>query len=136
MPSPIIVQFWRSFEDPTRFARDRNDPNRESWCQFNKRIGNFGDVGIWHEAYRVTTANLETIEPTCRRMGWPLPPPSLRSHADTTWPPSGSDALPPSQATILTPRYRTPFEGLSTPFGKNYGGPYASARWKMPSRAD
>lgn len=61
LPSPIIVQYWRSFEDLARFARDRDDPHLEFWRQFNKRIGNSGDVGIWHEAYRVTTANLETI---------------------------------------------------------------------------
>ncbi|RZI94573.1 MAG: DUF4188 domain-containing protein [Microbacterium sp.] len=60
-PSPIIVQYWRSFEDLERFARDRDDPHLEPWRRFNKRVGSSGDVGIWHETYRVSTANIETI---------------------------------------------------------------------------
>ncbi|MGW5151844.1 monooxygenase family protein [Rhodococcus koreensis] len=28
LPSPIIVQYWRSFEDLTRFARDHDPPSR------------------------------------------------------------------------------------------------------------
>ena len=60
-PSPMLVQYWRSFEDLQRFARDREDPHLEPWRQFNKRIGSSGDVGIWHETYRVSTANIETI---------------------------------------------------------------------------
>ena len=62
LPSPLMVQYWRSFEDLARFARDRDDPHIEPWRQFNKRIGGSGDVGIWHETYRVSmAANIETI---------------------------------------------------------------------------
>jgi len=58
-PSPIIVQYWRSFDDLARFARDRDDPHLEPWRQFNKRVGSSGDVGIWHETYRVNTSSIE-----------------------------------------------------------------------------
>ena len=61
LPSPILVQYWRSFEDLVRFARDADDPHLEPWRQFNRRIGRSGDVGIWHETYRVRTADIETI---------------------------------------------------------------------------
>ncbi|MFL6024759.1 MAG: DUF4188 domain-containing protein [Marmoricola sp.] len=61
LPSPIIVQYWRSFEDLAAFARDRDDPHLEPWRQFNKRVGGSGDVGIWHETYRVSTADIETV---------------------------------------------------------------------------
>jgi len=61
LPSPILVQYWRSFDDLARFARDRDDPHLEPWRQFNRRVGASGDVGIWHETYQVKTANLETI---------------------------------------------------------------------------
>jgi len=61
LPSPIVVQYWRSFEDLARFARDRDDPHLEPWRRFNKRVGASGDVGIWHETYRVSTADIETI---------------------------------------------------------------------------
>lgn len=61
LPSPLIVQYWRSFADLERFARDREDPHLEPWRRFNRRVGASGDVGIWHETYRVHTSNIETI---------------------------------------------------------------------------
>lgn len=61
LPSPLIVQYWRSFDDLARFARDRDDPHLEPWRQFNRRVGASGDVGIWHETYRVSTADIEVI---------------------------------------------------------------------------
>ncbi|MEP6665808.1 MAG: DUF4188 domain-containing protein [Nocardioidaceae bacterium] len=61
LPSPILIQYWRSFDDLARFARDRDDPHLEPWRRFNSRIGGSGDVGIWHETYRVNTANIETV---------------------------------------------------------------------------
>jgi hypothetical protein len=61
LPSPLLIQYWRSFGDLERFARDRNDPHLEPWRQFNRRVGASGDVGIWHETYRVRTADIETI---------------------------------------------------------------------------
>ncbi|HTW17907.1 MAG TPA: DUF4188 domain-containing protein [Nocardioides sp.] len=61
LPAPMVVQYWRSFDDLARFARDSTDPHLEPWRQFNRRIGASGDVGIWHETYRVQTADIETI---------------------------------------------------------------------------
>jgi len=61
LPSPIVIQYWRSFADLERFARDRDDPHLEPWRKFNRSVGASGDVGIWHETYRVPTANIETI---------------------------------------------------------------------------
>ncbi len=61
LPAPLVVQYWRSFGDLERFARDRNDPHLEPWRQFNRKVGASGDVGIWHETYQVQTADIETI---------------------------------------------------------------------------
>ena len=61
LPAPILVQYWRSFADLERFARDKDDPHLEPWRKFNRTVGASGDVGIWHETYRVPTANIETI---------------------------------------------------------------------------
>ena len=48
LPAPMVVQYWRSFADLERFARDRDDPHLEPWRQFNRRVaGRQGDVGIW-----------------------------------------------------------------------------------------
>ena len=61
LPAPLLVQYWRSFADLERFARDRDDPHLEPWRRFNRRVGASGDVGIWHETYRVRTSDIETI---------------------------------------------------------------------------
>ena len=61
LPAPLLVQYWRSFADLERFARDTNDPHLEPWRRFNRNVGASGDVGIWHETYRVRTADIETI---------------------------------------------------------------------------
>ncbi len=61
LPAPLIVQYWRSFDDLERFARNTDDPHLEPWRQFNRRVGASGDVGIWHETYRVQTTDIETI---------------------------------------------------------------------------
>src|SRR4029079_8247261 len=61
LPAPMVVQYWRSFADLERFARDRDDPHLEPWRAFNRRVGDSGDVGIWHETYRVNTSDIETI---------------------------------------------------------------------------
>ena len=50
---PVLIQYWRSFEDLEKFARDKSDPHLSAWRQFNKSIGSNGSVGIWHETYLV-----------------------------------------------------------------------------------
>lgn len=76
-PTLMLVQYWRSFEDLNRFAKNRDDPHLEPWRQFNKRIGASGDVGIWHETYRVKTADIETVYGN-------MPPSGLGSVTPTT----------------------------------------------------
>jgi len=55
------VQYWRSFEDLERFARDRDDPHLAAWKQFNKSIGSDGSVGIWHESFLVDAGKYEAL---------------------------------------------------------------------------
>ena len=61
VPTPMLVQYWRSFDDLARFARDADDPHIEPWREFNRKVRDSGDVGIWHETYSVPTANIECI---------------------------------------------------------------------------
>ena len=56
-----LIQYWRSFEDLERFARDREDPHLEAWRRFNKTIGSDGSVGIWHETYVVEPGHYEAV---------------------------------------------------------------------------
>ena len=56
-----LIQYWRSFEQLERFARDRNDPHLPAWRRFNRRVGTGGDVGIFHETFKVAAGAYETV---------------------------------------------------------------------------
>jgi hypothetical protein len=55
------VQYWRSFEDLEKFARDKDDPHLEAWRRFNKTIGSDGSVGIFHETFLVDAGKYEAL---------------------------------------------------------------------------
>lgn len=57
----IMVQYWRSFEHLERYARDRNGEHHPAWAAFNRAVGSNGDVGIWHETYRVRPGDFESL---------------------------------------------------------------------------
>ena len=58
---PEIVQYWRSFEHLEAYAKDRNGFHYPAWKEFNTKIKSNGDVGIWHETYKVNSGNYECI---------------------------------------------------------------------------
>jgi hypothetical protein len=58
----VIVQYWRSFEHLEAYARDQNQSHWPAWVDFNRRVGNSrGDVGIWHETYKVRAGEFECV---------------------------------------------------------------------------
>lgn len=58
----VIVQYWRSFEHLETYARARDQKHWPAWVEFNKRMGaSRGDVGIWHETYRIQPGQYEAI---------------------------------------------------------------------------
>jgi hypothetical protein len=58
---PLLVQYWRSFEQLEAFARDTSLPHHAAWREYNRRVGTDGDVGVWHETYQVSSGRYETI---------------------------------------------------------------------------
>ena len=58
---PVTIQYWRSFDDLERFARDKSEPHLSAWKRFNKSIGSDGSVGIWHETYLVDAGKYEAV---------------------------------------------------------------------------
>jgi len=66
---PALVQYWRSFEDLERFARDPAAHHLPAWRAFNQRVRASGDVGIWHETYRVHAGEYEAIYANMPRIG-------------------------------------------------------------------
>jgi fumigallin biosynthesis monooxygenase-like protein len=57
----IMVQYWRSLEQLIAYARARDQVHFPYWVKFNKRIGSNGDIGIWHETYRVHAGEYEAV---------------------------------------------------------------------------
>jgi hypothetical protein len=57
----IIVQYWRSYDALERWARAKRQRHLPAWLDYVRRIGLRGDVGVWHETYRITPGHYETI---------------------------------------------------------------------------
>ncbi len=56
------VQYWRSFEHLEAYARSQDHQHWPAWVAFNKRTAaNRGDVGIWHETFRVRAGEYEAV---------------------------------------------------------------------------
>ena len=69
MSGPILLQYWRSFEDLERFARNPSDPHIGAWRKFNQVVGADGTVGIWHETYSINPGQFETMYGNMPRFG-------------------------------------------------------------------
>ena len=57
----VFVQYWRSFEHLERYAKDPTHAHRPAWAMFNRTAGSNGDVGIWHETYRIRPGDFECV---------------------------------------------------------------------------
>ena len=55
------VQYWQSFEHLERYAKDKSREHAPAWAAFNKAVGSNGDVGIWHETYRIRPGDYECV---------------------------------------------------------------------------
>jgi hypothetical protein len=64
-----LVQYWRSFEQLERFARDPGANHLDAWKHFNRAVGADGSVGIWHETYLVQANHYECVYGNMPRMG-------------------------------------------------------------------
>lgn len=58
----VMVQYWRSFEELERYARSKERNHWPAWVDFNRRVNAAsGDVGIWHETFRVRAGEWESV---------------------------------------------------------------------------
>lgn len=57
----IMVQYWRSMEQLMTYAKSRTSAHLPAWRSFNTLVGTNGDVGIWHETYRVRPGDYENV---------------------------------------------------------------------------
>jgi hypothetical protein len=68
--SPLVIQYWRSFEQLERYARSKDGKHFPAWVNFNKKVAASGAVGIWHETYRVRPGDYEAIYQHMRPYGF------------------------------------------------------------------
>ena len=67
---PLMVQYWRSFEDLERFARDPADPHLPAWKRFYQALkGDDTAVGVWHETYLIQPGQYEAVYSKMPRFG-------------------------------------------------------------------
>ncbi len=57
----LLLQYWRDFDSLEAYARNRDAQHWPAWTAFNRRIGNDGTVGIYHETYVVAAGAHETV---------------------------------------------------------------------------
>jgi len=57
----ILVQYWRSTEQLLAYAANKNAAHLPAWKAFNQSVGTGGDVGIWHETYKVSPGSYENV---------------------------------------------------------------------------
>ena len=57
----FLVQYWESFEKLHAYAVAKDSEHLPAWKRFNQKIGNSGDVGIWHETYLVPAGQHESV---------------------------------------------------------------------------
>ncbi len=57
----LLLQYWRSFEALTGYAKQSDLAHLPAWARFRQKVGNSGDVGIWHETYLIAQGQYESI---------------------------------------------------------------------------
>ncbi len=66
---PILIQYWRSFDDLDNFARSRSDPHLPAWTKFNRTAARDGSAGVFHETYVVQPGRFEAVYVNMPRFG-------------------------------------------------------------------
>jgi hypothetical protein len=61
MGFPVIVQYWRSFEQLEAFSRDASEPHLPAWRRWTRTVHKSAEAGIWHETYKVRSGEYEAI---------------------------------------------------------------------------
>ena len=65
----ILVSYWRSMDQLMAYATKKGGLHLPAWKSFNQLVGTNGDVGIWHETYRVRPGDYENVYVNMHRFG-------------------------------------------------------------------
>ena len=65
----LMLQYWDSVEALSSYATGKDLAHLPAWGDFNRTVGDNGDVGIWHETYRVRPGDFECVYHNMPRFG-------------------------------------------------------------------
>ena len=65
----ILIQYWKSVEHLNAYSKQPDREHLPARKAFTKAIGSNGDVGIWHETYRITAGTQECVYHNMPRFG-------------------------------------------------------------------
>lgn len=57
----VTIQYWDSFEDVRRYARDADREHVPAWVAYDESVAAGGAVGIFHETYLVDPDDCESV---------------------------------------------------------------------------
>lgn len=57
----VVIQYWNSVEQLNAYAKARDQAHLPAWAAFNKAVGGTGDVGVFHETYRIAPGQFECV---------------------------------------------------------------------------
>jgi hypothetical protein len=81
----LLQQYWDSFDKLLAYAHDTSAQHFPAWAAFNRAVGKDGTVGIWHETFSSSRANMKPSMPICRCSV--LPPRRAMSARKVGYPP-------------------------------------------------
>lgn len=58
---PLFIQYWRSFDELEAWASNRDLRHRPAQTEFFRRTAFNGNVGVFHETFRVAAGEYEAI---------------------------------------------------------------------------
>ena len=58
---PVFIQYWRSFDELEAWANDKDLRHRPAQKEFFRRTAFNGNVGVFHETFRVAAGQYEAI---------------------------------------------------------------------------
>lgn len=65
----VSIQYWRSYDELTDYARNKAAKHFPAWFQFNNDISPSGAVGLWHETYVIKQGNYEAVYKNVPQLG-------------------------------------------------------------------
>lgn len=57
----VLIQYWHSFEHLEAYAKAKDLQHLPAWADFNRKVGNDGTVGVYHETYRIQPGDYENV---------------------------------------------------------------------------